>query len=398
MFLTNSPRTISLFGSTGSIGTSVLDLVRLHADKFKIKILTAHKNIDVLISQAREFKPECICISDESLYTELKQKLDMNDVKILTGVQGLIEAASIDTDIHIAAIVGFAGLKPMMAGMAYCKIMAIANKEPLVAAGSLVKELAAQHGTKIIPIDSEHNAIFQVFEKQNHAQISKLYITASGGPFRDMNLEQCEHMTPAQALKHPNWSMGAKISIDSATMMNKALEVIEAHELFDMPADKIDVLLHPQSTIHSMVEYDDGSVLAQMGASDMRTPIAYVLGYPHRITTSGQRLSFDRMVNLNLSPLDLNRFPAITMAKDAIRQGLYARIAMNAANEVLVDAFLKDNGHISFGRIVPYIKETMAKQSPIMLQSVDDIVGFDQHVRAQTIEFLLTQNLHKKIS
>ncbi len=341
-----------------------------------------------MLAQVHEFSPDYVCISDKSYYADLKNKLANSSIKILCGDDGLIEAAEQKTDIHVAAIVGFAGLKPILSGIPHCTTLAIANKEPLVAAGHIIKDIAQKHGTKIIPIDSEHNAIFQVFEKHNRDQISALYLTASGGPFRDLTLAECENKTVSEAVNHPNWSMGAKISVDSATMMNKALEVIEAYELFDMPSDKIHVLLHPQSVIHSMVEYYDGSVLAQLGASDMRTPIAYVLSYPDRMLTSGQVLSWNKVLDLKLSPLDHDRFPAINMAKWAIEQGAWARIAMNAANEVFVSEFLTQNDRISFGRIVPYIQEIMAKESVTMLHSVDDIMAYDKHIRQQSNEFL----------
>jgi 1-deoxy-D-xylulose-5-phosphate reductoisomerase len=381
-----NPKTIAIFGSTGSVGTSVLDLIRHHPENFSITVLTAHKNIDLLLRQAKEFNPQYICIADENSYKDFKEKLGTSTIKLLCGSQGLIEAAQISVDIHIAAIVGFAGLRPMIAGIPYTSIMAIANKEPLVSAGPLVKELACKHNTKLLPIDSEHSAIYQVFEKDNSANISKLYLTASGGPFRTMTVAQCEYATVQQAINHPNWSMGTKISIDSATMMNKALEIIEAHELFDMPSEKIDVLLHPQSIIHSMVEYDDGSVLAQLGASDMRTPIAHVLAYPHRIKTSGKRLSWQDIITLDLSPIDVNRFPAISLARFAIEQGLSTRIAMNAANEVLIEAFIHDE--VSFGRIVPYIEEIITNQPQIMLNHLDDICAYDHSIRCQTTEFI----------
>jgi 1-deoxy-D-xylulose-5-phosphate reductoisomerase len=388
MLYSNSdqPRTISLFGATGSIGNSTLDLIRQHKEKFQIKVLTAHKNCSSLATLAEEFSPEMICISDESLYTQLTETISNPHIKIVAGEQGLLECASVDCDLHIAAITGFAGLKPLLKGLEHCRMMGIANKEPIVAAGKFVLDKARNNNVQILPIDSEHNAIFQVFETHNYSAVKNLYITASGGAFRDLTLEECETKTPSEALRHPNWSMGQKITIDSATMMNKALEVIEAHELFNIPFENIKVLLHPQSLIHSMVEYNDGSVLSQMGSADMRTPIAYMLGYPNRIQTSGSVLDFSNSIQFDVSPLNNKRFPAVNLAINAARSGLSSRILLNAANEVLVEEFL--NGQIAFGRIVPNLFDILEKYQQKSVETLQDVYEIDQISRILTLEFL----------
>lgn len=386
MSLTHSPKIISLFGSTGSVGQSTLDLIRYHPKKFKIKALTAQKNFELLAAQANEFNPEIICISDENFYKPLQNLISNKSIKIVTGFEGLQECAIEKCDLHIAAIMGFAGLDIMMRAMPHCSSMGIANKEPLVAAGRWIIEAAEAHKVKLLPIDSEHNAIFQVFEQHNKKSIERIYLTASGGAFRDLSLSEIENKNPVDALKHPNWSMGQKITIDSATMMNKALELIEAHELFEMPEDKIEVLLHPQSIIHGMVEYNDGSILSQMGAADMRTPIANMLGYPARIETSGARLSFANPHQLSFSKLDETRFRAVALAREVIAKGLFARIAFNAFNEVLVDEFLSEQ--IAFGRIVPYIEEMLAKTDSIIINNLPEIIEFDKLCRLRVAEFL----------
>ena len=386
MSLTDRPKIISLFGSTGSIGQSTLDLIRHHPNSFKVKVLTAQKNFEQLAAQANEFNPEMICISDESFYTPLKALINNQSIKIVTGDAGLIECAEQACDLHIAAIMGFSGLTSMMAAMPYCRALGIANKEPLVAAGQFVLRAAQHHNVKIIPIDSEHNAIFQTFETHNQNAIERIYLTASGGAFRDFALEEIENKKPSDALKHPNWSMGAKITIDSATMMNKALELIEAHELFNLPEDKIEVLLHPESVIHGMVEYSDGSILSQMGAADMRTPIAHMLGFPARIKTSGATLSFAKPLNLNFSKLDETRFRAVALARQTVNSGLVARISFNAINEVLVTKFLAEE--IAFGRIVPYIEEIMGVLDSPLINSLNDVIAYDTLCRTRTIEFL----------
>lgn len=372
-------KTISILGSTGSVGTSTIDLIKSSQGRFKIRALTAGKNADLLIEQARLLNPDFVAIDDESLYDTVKSALAGTNIKVGAGRSSIIEAAAMDSDLCMAAIVGMAGLEPLMAAIPHTKSLAIANKEPLVSAGKLVLATAQKHGVKILPVDSEHNAIFQVFESANRAQIKKIILTASGGPFRTWAKEAMDAATPEQAIAHPNWSMGAKISVDSASMMNKALEVIEAHFLFDMPANRIDVLIHPQSVIHSMVEYNDGSVLAQLGAPDMRTPIAYALAHPERMTTSGKTLDWRELKTLTFESPDTHRFPAIALAYDSLAAGQAACIAFNAANEIAVADFLARK--IRFGDIIPTIRKGMETLNTAPLTSLDDIIAFDAEIR-----------------
>lgn len=348
-------RSVSILGSTGSVGQSTVDLVKSAPDKFTVKVLTAQKNAKLLIEQAQLLKPSLVAIGDEAFYAEVKAALP--GVRVIAGRAGILEAASAQVDWTMAAIVGCAGLEPVLAAIEHSRIVAIANKEPLVAAGRIVMRAAQARGTKLLPVDSEHNAIFQVFEDNNRASIERLILTASGGPFRTWSAEQMAVATPEQAVAHPNWSMGAKISVDSATMMNKGLEVIEAHHLFGMSADKIEVLLHPQSVIHSMVEYADGSVLAQLGAPDMRTPIAHTLAWPERMATTGQRLDWRALKTLDFSAPDMERFPALKLAYEVLRAGPAACITLNAANEIAVQAFLERK--IGFSDIVNVIRGTL---------------------------------------
>lgn len=382
-----SSRKISVLGSTGSIGQSTLDLIKFHKDKFTIVALTAHKNVELLVEQAKYFRPEVVAIGDESLLPQLRSGLSGEKIEIMAGQGGITQAASYKADLTIAAISGMIGLKPLMAAMGQSKAIAIANKEPLVATGDLVLDEAKKTNTKILPLDSEHNAIFQVFENANRDAIDKLILTASGGPFRTWTSEQMKLATLEQALKHPNWSMGSKITIDSATMMNKGLEIIEATYLFDMPADKIDVLIHPQSTVHSMVVYKDGSTLAQLGAPDMRTPIAYALAYPGRIETSGQKLDWSRSQNMEFYPPDFGQFPSLALAYAALKQGGSAPAILNAANEVAVAAFLEKK--IGFGDIIALVDKTLESHAVTELKSLDDVINLDKSVRELTKSYII---------
>ncbi len=374
-----SQRNISILGSTGSIGTSTIDLVKANPEGFKIRALTAGQNAKLLIEQALYLQPEYVAIADDAQYNTVKSALAKTSIKVGAGRNGILEAASMETDLCMAAIVGIAGLEPLLAAIPHSKSIAIANKEPLVAAGALVLGAAKKNGTKILPVDSEHNAIFQVFETGNREQIKKIILTASGGPFRTWSKDAMDAATPEQAIAHPNWSMGAKISVDSASMMNKALEIIEAHFLFDMPAAQIDVLIHPQSVIHSMVEYNDGSVLAQLGAPDMRTPIAYALANPQRMTTSGKTLDWRALKSLDFETPDTERFPALTLAYECLAAGQNACIAFNAANEVAVADFLARK--IRFGDIIPTIRKGLSELEKAPLSSLDDIIAFDTAIR-----------------
>ncbi len=382
-----SCKSITVLGSTGSIGKSTLDLLKFHADKFDVVALTANKNADLLIKQALQFKPKLVAIGDTSLFQQVKSALSSHGIKVVAGEEGILEAASMPVDISVAAIVGMRGLKSAMATLGNARVLAIANKEPLVAAGKIFLELAKSKGTKILPLDSEHNAIFQVFENDNRTSISKLILTASGGPFRTWSYEEMEKATLEQALKHPNWSMGSKITIDSATLMNKALEVIEASYLFDMSWDKIDVLVHPQSVVHSMVEYSDGSVLAQLGAPDMRTPIAYALAWPQRIETSGEKLDWTKVQTLEFYQPDLGKFPALQMAYDCLKGDSHLPVIFNAANEIAVEAFL--DRKIGFNDILRIVRKSLESQSLASVHTLDDVINLDISVRERTKSYII---------
>lgn len=372
-------RNVTILGSTGSIGLNTLNVIEKHPDRFCVVALTAYSNVDLLAQQAIKFKVKHAVIGDETLYEDLKAALSGHEISCAAGEEAIVEAARIPADITMAAIVGMAGLPSLMATIEQGGFIALANKEPLVAAGAQVLEAVERSGATLLPVDSEHNAIFQVFEKDNANAIERLILTASGGPFRDWSLEEMGKATPEQAVAHPNWTMGAKISVDSASMMNKALEVIEAHYLFEMPADKIEVLVHPQSVIHSMVEYNDGSLLSQMGASDMCTPITNILGWPRRIATPGEKLDLSKMSNLSFEQVDNARFPSIQMAYDALNSGQAACVSMNAANEIAVAAFLSHK--IAFLDIYKIIREVLDKQETASLKSLNDVFSYDKVAR-----------------
>lgn len=377
-------RRVNILGSTGSVGSATLDVIAANPGEFRVQALTAQTNVEKLADQAKTFGAALAVIGDESKYADLKSLLSGTDIETAAGAQAIVDAAARPAEITMAAIVGMAGLRPILAAIGHSKHVAIANKEPLVAAGSLVMDAAQKSGAVLLPVDSEHNAIFQVFEQNNRDHIERIILTASGGPFREWSLDQMARATPAQALAHPNWVMGRKISIDSATMMNKALEVIEAHHLFALPPEQIDVLLHPQSIVHSMVEYADGSILAQMGASDMRVPIAHALGWPRRLNGAAQRLDFAKFSTLTFAEPDRRRFPAIKLAYDCIGQGGAACVAFNAANEVAVDLFL--NGECAFPDIVGIVQDVLESADYPPLKDLDSIVDFDSKMRrsAQT--------------
>lgn len=378
---------ISILGVTGSVGESTMDVVLSSPDQFDVQAVSAHRNVDLLAERAVKLGAKQAVIADEGFYAALKDRLNGSGIEALAGDETVCEvAAQPDLDMVMAAIVGMAGLDPIVVAIAQGTDIAIANKEPLVSAGALVMAAARESGSRILPVDSEHNAIFQVFEPENKSAIERLVITASGGPFRDWSYAQMQEATKAQALKHPNWSMGAKITIDSATMMNKALEVIEAHYLFDMPADKIDVLVHPQSVVHSMVEYNDGSLLAQLGASDMRTPVANALAYPARISTPGQRLDLTKMSQLTFEAPDQERFPALRLAYECLESGAAHCISFNAANEIAVAAFLEER--IGFTDIVDIVSRVLDNSEDCDVNSLADIKELDQTVRQQTQQII----------
>lgn len=389
-------KTVSILGATGSIGRSTVDLLKAHRERYDVNVLTAQSNVELLAEQARELRARKAVIGDEALFATLKDRLAGTGIACAAGRKAIIEAAADPADWTMAAIVGMAGLEPILAAIGQGGCVAIANKEPLVAAGKLVIAEARKHGTALLPVDSEHNAVFQVFEPENRSGIERIVLTASGGPFRTWTLAQMEQATPEQAVAHPNWSMGAKISVDSASMMNKALEVIEASYLFDMPPEKIDVLVHPQSIIHSMVEYADGSFLAQLGAPDMRTPIANALGWPGRIATSGQKLDLKTLKRLDFEALDSVRFPAVGLAYDCLQAGPGACLAFNAANEVAVQAFL--DRKIGFLQIVDIVRAVLDFTKFDQLTDLQGIISFDHSVRQAAKSYILSEAASEKVN
>lgn len=381
-----SKKSISILGVTGSIGQSTADVILSAPESFDVQTVSAHSNVNQLAEMAVKLGAKNALISNEALKDDLQSKLAGTSIQVFAGRDALNDLAAEPVDITMAAIVGMAGLEPLMAAITGSKAVAIANKEPLVAAGPLVIEAARKHNCKLLPVDSEHNAIFQVFEEENRASINRIILTASGGPFRTWSLEEMADATPQQAVAHPNWSMGHKISVDSASMMNKALEIIEAHYLFDMAPDKIDVLIHPQSVVHSMVEYADGSVLSQMGASDMRTPIASALAWPDRMKTPGKTLDLSAMKDLSFEEPDLERFPALARAYTCLEKGAGACIAFNAANEVAVDAFL--NTKLSFLGIMEVIDFILDAEALYNPESLEDVIAFDRDIRLKANAYI----------
>jgi len=377
-------KSVSILGATGSIGDSTLDLIRHHSNRYDVRVLTAGSNVDRLIQLAAEFKPQYVAIADERKHATFKSAHPT--IEIIS----VDEAASVDVDWTMAAIVGTAGLKPTMNAIKRGKTVAFASKECLVAAGDLMMQAVSDSGATLLPVDSEHNAIFQVFDNAQRDQIERLIITCSGGPFRNWTQNEINKATPEQALKHPTWTMGAKISIDSASLMNKALEVLEAHYLFKMPSNKIDVVVHPQSLIHSMVEYADGSILSQMGPSDMRTPIANCLGWPNRIQTSGDRLDFTTVSKMTFEQPDINRFQSLAMVHDVMAAGQEASIIFNAANEVAVAAFL--NKEIGFTDIYATILHGLDNASGANILTLDDVVECDENARINAQQFISTMD------
>ncbi len=384
--MSDTPRGVTILGATGSIGASTLDLIGRHTDRFKLRAVTAHRNAEQLAEIARRFQVELAVISDENQLPILREALAGSGISIAAGCDGLNEAAALDSDIVVAGIVGVAGLSSVLTAVRRGAAVAFANKECLVSAGDLMMREVAAHGATLLPTDSEHNAIFQVFEERNRSAIARLILTASGGPFRDWSMEKMAQATPAQAVAHPNWDMGAKISVDSATMMNKGLEVIEARYLFDMPQDRIDVLIHPQSVVHSMVEYRDGSTLAQFGPPDMRVPIASALAWPERIEGPAEKLDLVAIGELSFSEPDVTRFPSLRLAREALNAGAWAPPILNAANEVAVAAFL--DGKIGFLDIAAMVEGVLSKTDAPVPQSLDDVFALDALGRRQAEAFL----------
>ena len=376
---------IAILGSTGSIGTQALQVIEEHPDLYEVYALTANNQVELLAQQARKFQPEAVVIANEERYQELKDALADQPVKVYAGADALaqiVESAPID--IVLTAMVGYAGLRPTMNAIKAGKAIALANKETLVVAGELVTALAEQYHTPILPVDSEHSAIFQCLETYN--PVSKLILTASGGPFRTFTHEQMATVTKEQALKHPTWTMGAKITIDSASMMNKGFEVIEAKWLFGVPADRIEVVVHPQSVIHSMVEFEDGAVKAQLGVPDMRLPIQFAFSYPKRESLSGERLDFAKYSTLTFEKPDTQRFRNLALAYEAIRQKGNMPCIINAANEVVVAAFLHDQ--ISFLGMSEVIEKAMQTVAYIQTPTYEDYVATDAETRRITAEMI----------
>jgi len=372
---------VAILGSTGSIGTQALDVLGLYPDLFEIKALAAYQNIDLLAEQIDKHSPSRVVVVDEHKADELKSRVGFK-AKVESGINALIElAAAEDVDIVLIAVVGIAGLRPTVAALEAGKTVALATKEVMVAGGEIVTRIAAKSGAKIIPVDSEHSAIFQCLQgcRRIHEEVNRIYLTASGGPFRKYTRDELKRVTPEDALKHPNWDMGKKVTIDSATLMNKGLEVIEARWLFDLSVDRINVVIHPQSIIHSMVEFIDGAILAQMGSPDMRIPILYAFTYPMRYLTNVKRLNLIETGNLTFEEPDTERFPCLSLAYKAVRIGGTMPAVLNAANEVAVDMFLK--GHISFIEIPLIIEKAMKSHQVIKDPNIEDILSTDSDIR-----------------
>lgn len=378
---------IAILGSTGSIGTQTLEVVAAYSERYEVYALCAHQSIDKLIQQARTFHPEVVCIADETLYPALCEALSDLEIKVWAGEDAIAQMVTMPSiDVVVAAMVGYAGLRPTIEAIKAGKTIALANKETLVVAGEIICALAQQYHAPILPVDSEHSAIFQSLVGEDHSEIEKILLTASGGPFRTYTLDQMRQVTAAEALRHPNWEMGAKITIDSATMMNKGFEVIEAKWLFGVPVDKIEVLVHPQSIVHSAVQFTDGAIKAQLGAPDMRLPIQYALSFPERLASDFPRVDWTQMTNLTFEQPDLQRFPNLQLAYEAMRKGGTAPCVLNAANEVVNLAFRQDR--CGFLQMSEIIAETMNKTPFIASPTYEDYVAIDKEARIKAQELL----------
>lgn len=378
---------IAILGSTGSIGTQALQVIEEHPDLYEAYVLTANNKVELLIQQARKFMPEAVVIANPQKYGELKEALKDLPIKVYAGEDALcqvVEAGPID--MVLTAMVGYAGLRPTMNAIKAGKVIALANKETLVVAGDLINKMANKYNTVILPVDSEHSAVFQCLSGEYNNKVEKVILTASGGPFRHFTMEQLATVTKEQALKHPNWKMGAKITIDSASMMNKGFEVIEAKWLFDVRPEQIEVVVHPQSVIHSMVQFEDGAVMAQLGMPDMRLPIQYAFSYPKRIHSSFERLDFTKMASLTFEKPDTERFRNLGLAYEALHRGGNMPCIVNAANEVVVAAFLHDR--ISFMGMSDVIEKAMQKATFVQNPTYDDYVQTDAEVRRLAEEMI----------
>ncbi len=380
-------RQLAILGSTGSIGTQALQVIAEHADLFEVYALTANHNVDLLIEQARRFSPEAVVIADETLYPKLKEALSDLPIKTFAGsdaIAQIVEAQPID--MVLTAMMGYAGLYPTIRAIKAGKAIALANKETLVVAGELITRLALENRVPIIPVDSEHSAIFQCLAGENDNAIEKIILTASGGPFRTLSAEELKHVTKNEALKHPNWKMGAKITIDSASMMNKGFEVIEAQWLFNVTPDQIEVAVHPQSIVHSMVQFQDGAIKAQLGLPNMKLPIQYAFAYPHRLPSSDPKPRLEHYMSLTFERPDTDRFPLLGYAYEAMRQGGNMPCIMNAANEIVVEAFLHDR--IAFTDMPRLIARAMDEVAFVATPTYDDYVATDAEARRRTGEWI----------
>lgn len=378
-------RQLAILGSTGSIGTQALEVVSEHSDLFEVYALTANNQVDLLINQARKYMPEVVVIANERKYPELKEALEDLPIKVWAGADAIAQMVQSEPiDMVLTAMVGYSGLRPTISAIKAGKAIALANKETLVVAGELIMKLAAEHKVPILPVDSEHSAIFQCLTGAYDNPIEKILLTASGGPFRRKTLEELATVTKAQALRHPNWTMGAKITIDSASMMKKGFEMIEAKWLFDVTPDQVQVVVHPQSVIHSMVQFEDGAVIAQLGIPDMKLPIAYAFSFPTRMRSMAPRLDFNQYSTLTFEEPDMERFRNLAFAFEAARQGGNMPCILNAANEVVVAAFLQDR--IGFLQMSDVIERTMRKASFIVNPSYEDYVATDTEARRLAAE------------
>ncbi len=379
-----TPRRVTILGSTGSIGSNTLDLIAREPDKYVVEAITGNRNTDLLVEQALKFNPQMVAVASEENYASVKSALSGTGIEVGAGEESMVEAASRPADWVMAGIVGGAGLAPTIAAARRGATVALANKECLVCAGDLLLSEVADSGATLLPVDSEHNAIFQVFNFGEPEKVERVILTASGGPFRETPLADMRDVTPEQAVAHPNWDMGAKISVDSATMMNKGLELIEAHYLFPVGENQIEILVHPQSVIHSMVAYIDGSVLAQLGTPDMRTPISYALGWPHRIAAPSPRLRLEEIGRLTFEAPDFERFPALQLARDALRAGGDVPTILNAANEIAVELFLA--GSLGFLDIARLVEATISAIPMSRPGSIGDVLDSDSRARTKARE------------
>lgn len=392
----NEKKNIAILGSTGSIGTQALDVIRANTDKFAVEVLTGSGNADLLIKQAIEFNPNTVVIADEGKYKYVKDALQPYDIKVFAGNASISEVVKMDSiDTVLAAIVGYAGLESTLSAIKAGKQIALANKETLVVAGDLVTALAKENGVNLYPVDSEHSAIFQCLAGEFHNPVEKIYLTASGGPFRGKNKDFLKNVRKEQALKHPNWEMGAKITIDSASLMNKGLEVIEAKWLFGIETEQIDVIVHPQSIIHSIVQFADGSMKAQMGLPDMKLPIQYAIAYPHRIKSDFPRFNFMNYPQLTFEPADTETFRNLSLAYEALKKGGNAPCVLNAANEIAVDAFLKDK--IGFLQMSDVVEKCLQTATYISKPGYEDYINTDKETRLAAAALILKTEPIKSI-